>query len=224
MARFSRLQVLTAVLESGLVPLFDEEDPEVAKRVVSACAEGGARVVEFRNRGNQAYRTFTELATWMDREQPDVILGVGSVVDPGTTALFLASGANFVVSPVLNSEVSRVCNRLKVAYVPGCGSVSEISEAEELGVEICKIFPGRELGGPGFVKAALAPCPWFRLMPTGGVDATEESVSAWIKAGAACLGMGSRLISSDIVESGDFTALTARVHDVLGWIRLARGS
>jgi 2-dehydro-3-deoxyphosphogluconate aldolase/(4S)-4-hydroxy-2-oxoglutarate aldolase len=220
--RFSRLEVLNEILESGLVPLFDEADTEVAKRVVGACFDGGAHVVEFRNRGDQAFMTFAELVRWAATEHPALILGVGTVVDPATAALYLACGAAFVVSPVLNPEMARVCNRQKVAYIPGCGSVSEISAAEELGVEICKIFPGKEIGGPGFVKAALAPCPQFRLMPTGGVDATEENVSAWIGAGAACLGMGSRLITSEFVRRGEYAEITMSVQRVLGWIRTAR--
>lgn len=223
MTRFSRLEVLNTILDSGLVPLFDEEDVEVAKRVVGACVEGGARVVEFRNRGNQGFLTFAELAKWAAREQPALILGVGTVIDSGTAALYLACGADFIVSPVLNPDIARTCNRQKVAYIPGCGSVSEISEAEELGVEICKIFPAKEAGGPSFVKAALAPCPWFRLMPTGGVDATEQSVTAWIKAGAACLGMGSRLITSDAVREGDYSTITSQVRQVIAWIGAARG-
>jgi 2-dehydro-3-deoxyphosphogluconate aldolase/(4S)-4-hydroxy-2-oxoglutarate aldolase len=222
MARFSRLEVLQTVLDTGLVPLFDTEDPDVAERIVVACAEGGARVIEFRNRREQAFLTFAELVKRVARKQPSVILGVGSVVDAPTAALYLACGANFVVSPVLNAEVARVCNRQKVAYLPGCGSVSEISAAEELGVEICKIFPGTEVGGPSFVKSVLAPCPWTRLMPTGGVEATQENVSAWTKAGAACLGMGSRLITKDMERGAGLEALTTTVEELLTWIRSAR--
>ena len=222
MARFSRLEVLNVVLESGLVPLFDEENVETAKRIVTACVEGGARVVEFRNRGNQAFLTFAELAKWAAHAQPALILGIGTVVDPATAALYLACGADFVVSPILNPEVVRACNRQKIAHIPGCASASEISRAEELGVEVCKIFPGKEVGGPGFVRAVLAPSPWSRLMPTGGVEPTEDSVSAWIRAGAACLGMGSRLITRDDVQTGDYANITARVRQVLDWIGSAR--
>jgi 2-dehydro-3-deoxyphosphogluconate aldolase/(4S)-4-hydroxy-2-oxoglutarate aldolase len=139
-----------------------------------------------------------------------------------TAALYIASGANFVVGPVLNAEIARLCNRRKVAYSPGCGSVSEISQAEELGVEIVKIFPGDEVGGPGFVKAVRGPMPWTRIMPTGGVDATRESVQGWIKAGAACLGMGSRLIRKDLVATENYAAIRDTTRQVLEWIREAR--
>ena len=185
------------MVETGLVPVFYHADVEIAKKIVAACAAGGAKVVEFTNRGDFAYEVFRELSKHFAKAHPDVILGVGSVVDAPTAALYIANGANFVVGPVLNPEVARLCNRRKIAYSPGCGSASEISEAEELGVEIVKVFPGSSVGGPDFVKAVLGPCPWTRIMPTGGVDATEESINAWFKAGVTCVGMGSKLIRKD---------------------------
>ncbi|MFZ5916762.1 MAG: bifunctional 4-hydroxy-2-oxoglutarate aldolase/2-dehydro-3-deoxy-phosphogluconate aldolase [Chloroflexota bacterium] len=223
MARFSRLEVLNTMIDIGLVPVFYHQDVETAVQIVAACAAGGARVVEFTNRGDLAYQVFAELVRHFTQADPGIILGVGSVIDPGTAALYISSGANFVVGPVLNPDVAKVCNRRKVAYSPGCGSASEISAAEELGVEICKVFPGAQVGGPAFVKAVLGPCPWTRIMPTGGVDATEESIAAWFKAGVACVGIGSRLIAGDRVAAGDFEAIRRRTADVIGWIIKARG-
>ena len=165
---------------------------------------------------------FKELSQFVNREAPDVILGIGSVIDAPTAALYIAYGANFVVGPVLNKEVAKLCNRRKVAYSPGCGSASEISYAEELGVEIVKVFPGSSVGGPGFVKAVLGPCPWTRIMPTGGVDATKESIKAWFGAGVACVGIGSKLVCKDWVAAGDFAEITRLVRQVLGWINDAR--
>ena len=222
MARFSRLEVLNKIIEIGLVPVFYHSDVETAAKIVAACAAGGATLVEFTNRGDLAYRVFSDLVAHFAIEAPEVILGVGSVIDPGTAALYISSGANFVVGPVLNPEVARVCNRCKIAYSPGCGSASEISAAEELGVEICKIFPGAQVGGPAFVKAVLGPCPWTRLMPTGGVDATEESIRAWFEAGVACVGIGSKLITRELVAAGDFEAITEKVQQVIGWIKQVR--
>lgn len=207
----------------GLVPVFYQADQDVARRIVHACVEGGARVVEFTNRGDLAYRVFCDLVEYCSQHLPHVILGVGSVVDPGTAALYINSGANFVVGPILNADVAKVCNRRKVPYLPGCGSASEIGQAEELGCEIVKLFPGAEVGGPSFVKALLAPCPWTKIMPTGGVDATEESVSAWIKAGCACLGMGSKLITKEAVAARDFQRISESVSRCLWWIKKARG-
>jgi 2-dehydro-3-deoxyphosphogluconate aldolase/(4S)-4-hydroxy-2-oxoglutarate aldolase len=176
MARFSRLQVLNTIVEDGLVPVFYHADVEVARQVAAACASGGARVVEFTNRGDFAPEVFKELSHSLARERPEVILGVGSVVDAPTAALYIACGANFVVGPLLNPDVARLCNRRKIPYSPGCGSATEIAQAEELGVEIVKVFPGTAVGGPAFVKSVLGPCPWTSIMPTGGVDATEESI------------------------------------------------
>ena len=224
MARYSRLDVLNTVLELGLVPVFYNPDLEVAKQIVSACQAGGARVVEFTNRGDFAFQVFGGLAQHVAEAQPDVILGVGSVIDAPTAAQYISAGANFVVGPVLNPEVARLCNRRKIAYMPGCGSASEISQAEELGVEIVKVFPGRSVGGPGFVKSILGPCPWTRIMPTGGVDATEENIRAWFEAGVACVGMGSRLITKDLVAAGDFEGISRKAAQVLAWIRDVRGS
>jgi len=224
MARYSRLDVLNTVLELGLVPVFYNPDLEVAKQIVAACQAGGARVVEFTNRGDFAFQVFGGLAQHVAEAQPDVVLGVGSVIDAPTAAQYISAGANFVVGPVLNPEVARLCNRRKIAYMPGCGSASEISQAEELGVEIVKVFPGRSVGGPGFVKSILGPCPWTRIMPTGGVDATEESIRAWFEAGVACVGMGSRLITKDLVAAEDFEGISRKAAQVLAWIRDVRRS
>jgi 2-dehydro-3-deoxyphosphogluconate aldolase/(4S)-4-hydroxy-2-oxoglutarate aldolase len=211
------------MIDLGLVPVFYHKDIEVAQKIIAACADGGARVIEFTNRGDFAYHVFTELSRYFAQADPQIILGVGSVVDAPTAAMYIASGANFVVGPLLNPEVARLCNRRKIAYSPGCGSVSEIAEAEELGVEIVKLFPGSSVGGPAFVKAVLGPCPWTRLMPTGGVDATQESITAWFKAGVACVGMGSNLITKEAVVAGNFGVITQNVAQVLTWIKAARG-
>ena len=218
MARFTRLEVLNAIVETGLVPVFYHRDVEVA-----ACAAGGARLVEFTNRGDFAPLVFTELAQFVAKANPKLILGVGSVIDAPTAALYIASGANFVVGPILNPEVARFCNRRKIAYCPGCGSASEISEAEELGVEIVKVFPGDSVGGPNFVKSILGPCPWTRIMPTGGVEATKESITAWFKAGVTAVGIGSNLIRKEWVEAGNYDAIASKTAELLAWIREARG-
>ena len=222
MAQFSRVDVINAMLEIGLVPVFYQGDLDKAKRIVDACLAGGARVLEFTNRGDLAYRVFCDLLEYASTQQAGAILGVGSVIDGPTASLYINSGANFVVGPNLNPEVARVCNRRKVPYSPGCGSVSEISDAEELGMEIVKIFPGGLVGGPAFVQALKGPMPWTRIMPTGGVSPTEESVGAWIKAGAACLGIGSKLISKELVANQDWPGITQNVKNCLKLIARAR--
>jgi 2-dehydro-3-deoxyphosphogluconate aldolase/(4S)-4-hydroxy-2-oxoglutarate aldolase len=222
MAKYSRLYVLTQMIETGLVPLFYNQDLEVATRIVEACINGGARCIEFTNRGDQAHIVFEELVRrFSDKE--NVILGTGSIIDSGTTSLYIQLGTNFVVSPVLNPEMARICNRRKITYSPGCGSVNDISQAEELGVEICKIFPGSQMGGAGFVKAVRGPMPWTRIIPTGGVSPTEENIRGWIEAGAACVGMGSKLITKEYVAAGNYDGITENVVKVLAWIKEARG-
>ncbi len=223
MARFLRLQVLNTIVETGLVPVFYNPDLDKVKKIAEAVAAGGARTLEFTNRGDFAPWVFKDLAEYLAKANPNIILGVGSIVDAPTAALYIASGANFVVGPVLNPEVARLCNRRKIAYSPGCGSASEIAQAEELGVEIVKVFPGDSVGGPDFVKAVLGPCPWTRIMPTGGVETTKESIDAWFKAGIAAAGIGSNLIKKDWVSAGNYDAITAKTAEVLGWIRQVRG-
>jgi len=224
MARFQRLDVITSLLETGLLPLFYNADLNPAIELAAACARGGAYAVEFTNRGEEAYPVFTGLIRHFAKTDPSVILGVGSVMDAPTAALYLAAGANFIVGPSLNPEISRLCNRRKVLYLPGCATETEIAAAEELGAEICKIFPGDAAGGPGFIRAVMAPCPWHRLLPTGGVDATEAGITEWIQAGAAVLGMGSKLVTSALVKARDFDGLAAKVAECIGWIRKARGT
>ena len=223
MAQFSRLKVLTTMIETGVVPVFYHPDPDVVVNVVQACLDGGVRCFEFTNRGDRADEVFSEVIKRMKLDSR-LILGTGSVIEAGTAVLYIQMGSNFIVGPNLNPDVARICNRRKVAYSPGCGSVSEISQAEELGVEICKIFPGSAVGGPDFVKDVLGPMPWVRIMPTGGVDATEESVSRWIKAGAACLGMGSKLFPTDLIKAGDYPSITKKVEMVIDWVKTVRGN
>lgn len=223
MAQFSRMTVLNAIYDTGIVPVFYHGDLEVAKEIVRACAAGGAKCVEFTNRGDFAYQVFAELVKFCKTELPEVIMGVGSVCDGPTAALYIANGANFIVGPVLNPDVAKTCNLRKIPYSPGCGSASEIQQAHELGVEIVKVFPGKEVGGPGFVKNVLGPCPWTSIMPTGGVDATQESISAWIKAGVAAVGMGSGLITKEIVANRDWESLRVQVENCLLWVKQARG-
>jgi 2-dehydro-3-deoxyphosphogluconate aldolase/(4S)-4-hydroxy-2-oxoglutarate aldolase len=220
MARFMRLDVIHAILDAGILPLFYHDAVDVAADIVSACARGGARAVEFTNRGELAYPVFGELVRRFTGQ--DVILGVGSVVDAPTAALFVAAGANFIVGPSFHVEIARLCNRRKILYLPGCATETEISTAEEYGAEICKIFPGEAAGGPGFISAVMAPCPWHRLLPTGGVDATQESITAWIKAGAAAVGLGSRLIPARAVNDRDYDAIARRTSECIEWVRQAR--
>jgi len=223
MARFFRLDVLCEITQKGLVPVFYHPDFETARKIIIALAEGGVRTIEFTNRGDNAYRVFSDLNLYFAKNIPDLMLGIGSVVDPYTAGIYIASGTSFVVGPTLNAEIARVCNRRKIAYSPGCSTVTEISQAEELGVELVKVFPGDLAGGPTFVKSVLGPMPWARIMPTGGVEATFESIKQWFSAGVSAVGIGSNLVQKSWVENSEFEKITALTTQVLLWIRQARG-
>lgn len=222
MARFSRMDVLNAIIQTGMVPVYYHADVEVMKGVAKAVAAGGCRLLEFTNRGDFAPDVFKELVRFCQQETPDLMLGAGTIVEEATAALYLAYGANFIVGPSLSEGVARLCNRRKIAYMPGCGSVTEINDAEELGVEIVKLFPGEAVGGPDFVRTVLSPCPWTRIMPTGEIEASRENLRRWFKAGITAVGLGSSLIRKEYLQSGDDAALTARTVEVLAWIREAR--
>jgi 2-dehydro-3-deoxyphosphogluconate aldolase/(4S)-4-hydroxy-2-oxoglutarate aldolase len=217
-----RLHTLSAMIEQGVVPVFYHPDPEVCAKVIQACANGGAKCVEFTNRGDFALDVFSEVTRHFAKADPSVIMGVGSVIDAPTAALYIANGANFVVGPMLNPEVARVCNRRMVPYSPGCGTVTEVSQAHELGCEIVKVFPGDAVGGPDFVKNLLGPMPWSKVMPTGGVEAEEASLRPWFEAGIVACGIGSNLISKSLLEAGDYAALEARVRETVETIRRIR--
>lgn len=212
---FSRLSVAQTMIQSGMVPVFYHPDIEIAQAVVKACYEGGVRVFEFTNRGAFAHEVFGELVKFTRATCPDMMMGVGSVVEAGTASLYMQLGASFVVSPILNPEMAKVCNRRKVLWSPGCGSLSEISYAEELGAEIVKIFPASQVGGPAFIKAVKGPMPWTHIMPTGGVTPTEENLKGWFDAGAACVGMGSKLFTKEIMQAQDWDMLCENVRKAM---------
>ncbi|MEO9802635.1 MAG: bifunctional 4-hydroxy-2-oxoglutarate aldolase/2-dehydro-3-deoxy-phosphogluconate aldolase [Reichenbachiella sp.] len=222
MARFTRIEVAQQMGATGMVPVFYHKDIEICKKILKACYDGGVRVFEFVNRGDYAQEVFTELNKYAAEETPEMILGIGSVIDAGTTSLYIQNGANFIVSPILNADMAKVCNRRKIAWSPGCGSLTEISYAEELGAEVVKIFPGSQVGGPSFVAAVKGPFPWSSIMPTGGVEPTEDNLKGWIHAGVHCVGMGSKLFVKNSEGEFDYAGLTSKVKATLALIKKLR--
>ena len=221
MALYSRLQVASVMQETGLVPLFYNADVNLGKEVLKACYDGGARLMEFTARGDFAFEVFSELNKYAIKELPGMILGVGSITDAAAASMFMQMGANFVVTPSLRKDIAIICNRRKVLWSPGCGSLNEINTAEELGCEIVKLFPGGTFG-PEFVKAIKGPQPWTSIMPTGGVSPSQENLSEWFGAGVSCVGMGSKLISKEILVKKDFKKLTQNVKDAINIIKKIR--
>ncbi len=223
MARFSRIEVALKMKQTGIVPVFYNGDPGLCKEVVLACYEGGIRVFEFTNRGDFASLVFAEVNKWAAEACPEMIMGVGSVVDAGTTSMYIALGANFIVSPLIDEGMAAVCNKRKISWSPGCGSVTEIGRAHELGAEVVKIFPGQQVGGPEFVKAVLGPMPWTSIMPTGGVSPDEENLSRWFKSGVHCVGMGSQLFPAEVLKNRNFAFITEKCREALDIVRKIRG-
>ena len=221
MAQYSRIEVANAMQETGMIPLFFSNDIELSKQVLKACYDGGARLLEFTDRGDFAHEVFGALVKYAVKELPGMILGVGSVTDAAAASLYMALGANFVVTPVFREDIAIACNRRKVLWSPGCGTLTEIARAEELGCEIIKLFPG-DIYGPQFVKGVKGPQPWTSIMPTGGVAPTEENLSAWFNAGVTCVGMGSKLISKEIIANKDYAKLTADVKAALDIVKKVR--
>ncbi|MCA9887651.1 MAG: bifunctional 4-hydroxy-2-oxoglutarate aldolase/2-dehydro-3-deoxy-phosphogluconate aldolase [Anaerolineae bacterium] len=219
MARFTRLQVYNQVLNDKVVPLFYHKDIDIALKVTGALYKGGSRLLEFTNRGDFAINVFSQLVQKAADEFPEMIIGAGTVSDAPTAALYLANGANFIVSPTFNPEVARLCNSRKVAYMPGCATLTEIATAEEYGAEVVKLFPGETSGGPAFVKAVKGPRPWTSIMPTGGVSADEDNLREWFSAGVACVGMGSKLVRSDYLKAQDYDSITETVKQAFAIIK-----
>jgi 2-dehydro-3-deoxyphosphogluconate aldolase/(4S)-4-hydroxy-2-oxoglutarate aldolase len=222
MARFDRLTVYNHMIGGGIVPLFNHADAEISAQIAGALHAGGSRILEFTNRGDFAVEVFAELVKRCRSQYPDLIVGVGTVDDAATAALYVGLGANFVVGPTLVPEVARLCNRRKIAYIPGCATVNEIATAEEWGAEIVKLFPGKAAGGPEFVKALLGPRPWTSIMPSGGVGLDEGNLRTWFDAGVVCVGLGSNLIRSDWIAAGDYGAVAEETRAVLARIAAIR--
>lgn len=223
MARFTRIEVAVTMKQCGVVPLFFHHDSTICNKIVHACHDGGIRVIEFTNRGDFAHEVFSELVKYCAEKIPDMIIGAGSVVDPATAALFIQSGAEFIVSPLLNEAMAKICNRRKIVWIPGCATLSEIGRAEELGAEICKLFPCDPVQSPSLMNAIKGPCPRTNIMPTGGVTTDEENLRLWFDAGAYCVGMGSKLITKEIIAHGDFVLLKKNIKKVLACVQEIRG-
>jgi 2-dehydro-3-deoxyphosphogluconate aldolase/(4S)-4-hydroxy-2-oxoglutarate aldolase len=221
MGLYERCEVVAKVIEVGLVPIFYYGNVEVAKKVCTAVVEAGSKLLEFTNRGPRAFMVFAELAKWRDSEKPGLILGAGTIIDPATAALYINLGADFIVGPSFNPEVAKLCNRRHVAYVPGCSTPTEIAYAEELGADIIKIFPA-EILTPKFIKNLLGPCPWLKLMPSGGLEPKKETIEEWISAGAVALNMGTSLLRPDLIKAGDYETLKKLVEECLKYIRDAK--
>jgi len=217
-----RLTFYQKLIETGILPLYYGANVETCKNVLLASYQAGVTAFEFTNRGANALSVFSELREFIDKSKMDLTLGIGSIIDPQTAAVFVHNGAEFVVGPFLNNDLAVWCNKRKIPYIPGCTTPREISEAEEVGAEIVKVFPAAVLG-PSFIKSVLGPMPWSKLMPTGGVNPDKTNITTWVNAGAVCLGLGSQFFKKELIESQDFGQIVKTLSDVRSWIAEARG-
>lgn len=216
-------EITNQLNEKGFIPLFYHSDIEVCIGIVKACFDGGIRVVEFTDRGEKALENFKKLKIYVNTNLPGMLLGIGSITNKKQAEEFLNAEADFIVAPILDEETGKYCKQENVAWIPGCGTLSEIARAVKIGAEVVKIFPGNVLGS-GFVKAVLGPMPQLKLMPTGGVEPTEENLKAWFDAGVFCVGMGSKLISKETMDNRNFHSLTLQVQNLIKLINEIKSS
>jgi 2-dehydro-3-deoxyphosphogluconate aldolase/(4S)-4-hydroxy-2-oxoglutarate aldolase len=219
MSKFTRIEVFLKMKETGMIPIFYHPDVSVCRKLAKACYDGGVRAIEFTNRGDFAHEVFAELSKYVKSDLPEMAIGIGTIVDAATTSLYLQLGADFIVSPILNPEMAKVCNRRKVLWSPGCGSVTEVNYAEELGCELIKIFPAAQVGGPAFVAAIKSPLPWTNIMPSGGVTPDYNNLKEWFEAGVTCVGMGSQLMKKSYISENNYAGLTEKVRETLAVIQ-----
>lgn len=217
MPTFSSSSIQQGMRSSGMIPVFFHPDIEIAKAVLDASYKGGVRVFELTNRGENAFQVFTQLLAHAQK-YPDLMLGIGTIMNATNTQKYIDAGAHFIVSPILKPEMAPVCHQQDKLWIPGCATLTEIVTAKDLGATIIKIFPGSVLG-PGFVSAVMPVVPGLQLMPTGGVEPTETNLSAWFKAGVVCVGMGSQLFTKEILETMNWSLLQQRVAETFEIIR-----
>ena len=215
-------QLIQKMKAGGLIPVFNHHDVQIAMQVLDACYQGGVRVFEFTNRGDNALEVFEILVTYAEK-YPDLILGIGTIFEIEQAKSFQSAGAKFIVSPAMIPELGEYCKSQNILWVPGCGTVTEIYQALQLGAKVIKAFPGNVLG-PAFVSSVKAVYPNVPIMPTGGVAPTEENLRAWFKAGVSCVGMGSKLISKTMIKEQDFTSLRTAVEETKAIIDTIRSS
>ena len=219
MSKFKKIDTIGIIRSTGIVPVFYNADIELTKKVVKACYDGGIRAFEFTNRGDGAHRVFEALMAFVRIECPEMALGAGTILDAPTAALYIQMGADFIVSPCMVEEVVTLCNRRGIPYSPGCGTVTEIVHAQELGCDLVKVFPAGTVGGPAFVKNILGPLPWAMIMCTGAVEPAEENLKAWAKSGVTAVGMGSKLFPKEVLKAGDWAAVSDLCAKSLAWFK-----
>ncbi|NLR93332.1 bifunctional 4-hydroxy-2-oxoglutarate aldolase/2-dehydro-3-deoxy-phosphogluconate aldolase [Flammeovirga agarivorans] len=223
MAKFSRIDVVSKMKTTVIVPVFYNGDIETTLTIIDTAYKAGIRVFEFTNRGEQADQIFSQLIKVVRKNYPELALGIGSIVDEITAGIFIQNGADFIVSPLFNPAIAKICNRRKIAWFPGCTTVSEISNAHECGAEVVKIFPANSFDAKSFIKGVKAPMPWTEVMPTGGVSPTVENIKSWLDVGVSCVGIGDKLIVKNDDSTYDLEATYVRLKSLMEFVSDYRG-
>jgi 2-dehydro-3-deoxyphosphogluconate aldolase / (4S)-4-hydroxy-2-oxoglutarate aldolase len=218
--KFTNQQIVDTMKRTGVVPLFTHDNAEEAQQVIEAAYRGGVRVFEFTNRKKNSYDVFVHLLKQRSN-YPELMIGIGTIMDGATTKKFIDAGADFIISPILKLEMAEVCRAHNKLWMPGCATLTEIVTAKENGAEVIKVFPGSVLG-PGFVSSIMPVVPDLQLMITGGVEPNETNLSAWFKAGAMCVGMGSQLFTKEIIAGKNWTLLEKNVTEALDIVKKLR--
>ncbi len=214
MARNSSAVVYGRFEETPIVPLFFNADLEISKNVLKACYDGGIRVFEFTNRGIEAPSIFAKLIEYVEKDCPDLVLGIGTVYDVKQASEFISMGADFMLQPFTTPAVGEICAKHDIPWMPGTMTLTEIRNAEILGAKYVKIFPGN-IVGPGFVKALKGPMPHSKIMVTGGVEPNRVSMTSWFSAGAAAVGMGSQLFPAELIAKKEFHTITRTINELI---------
>jgi 2-dehydro-3-deoxyphosphogluconate aldolase / (4S)-4-hydroxy-2-oxoglutarate aldolase len=218
----TRKEINQLIRKHSFLPLFNPDDYEVCKNVIQAVYDGGVRMFECTNRSANAFEVFEKLAPYVEQHMPDMVLGAGTIMDDQSAKKFYEAGAQFIVSPVIPQSVADFCQHHDIFWCPGASTLNEIVHAHTLGADMVKIFPANLLGGVEFLKAIMGPCPWVRVMPTGGVDGTEKNLRGWFEAGVQCVGLGSQLFKKEIIAAKNYDALRTEAKRIVGIITQIR--
>lgn len=216
-----KTEILQLTLQQGVLPLYFNKDEEVSINVLKALYEAGIRTVEYTNRGEAALQNFKALRKVCDIELKGMYLGIGTIKNGEQAKSFVDAGADYLISPGVVEDAAKVADQNKLVYVPGCMTPTEIIKAEQLGSTLVKIFPGN-IVGPGFVSAIKELFSGVKFIITGGVEPEESNLRGWFSAGAAAVGMGSKLITKQILETKDYAKITQLTKESLKLIELVR--
>jgi 2-dehydro-3-deoxyphosphogluconate aldolase/(4S)-4-hydroxy-2-oxoglutarate aldolase len=217
----TKSQIQDSIIKQGILPLFYNDSSEVTIAITRKLYEAGIRVIEYTNRGEAALDNFKALKELQKEELPELLLGIGTIKSAEQAVQFVDAGADFLISPLVNPGVAAVAAKNDLLWIPGCMTPTEIYNAQQLGAVLIKLFPANILG-PAFVSAVKELFPGVQMMPTGGVEMSQENISAWFDAGVSAVGMGSKLITKTIIQNQAYNQLYIATLQALQFVQSAR--